>query len=485
MTGEPEPEAEAGAAGPVRRLFGCGPSWSAPWGREEIFPARGRAAATARIGGYEVAAGRRLRPAGRGLSTPPVAGEPPVPVGAAGTATGTGPGGHALAVTAAACGLSVASIYYAQPLLPELTRSFHVPHAAATAVVTAGQVGYACGLALVVPLGDIVDRVRLASRLLVLAAPALLLAAAAPALWVLTVSAGLLGIAASASQVLVALTAAASPEQIRGRAVGTVMGGLTAGILLARVFAGAVTGLLGWRAVYVTAAVLVTGMAFALRAALPQQAPQARGGHYARLLAGTLRLAAAEPVLRRRCVYGFAAFASFSAFWTPSAFLLTGDPYHFGESAVGAFALAGLVGVLSARPAGRMADRGHARAATGVFLALMVASFVPLALGGRHLGALIAGAVLLDFGLRGAQTANQQQIYRLPRVAHSRVTTVYMTSYFIGGAVGSAASASVYAHFGWPGVCVLGAALAAAPLPLWAAERDRPTTRTTPVEDTE
>ena len=383
------------------------------------------------------------------------------------SATGSARG--ALAATAVACGVSVAGIYYAQPLLPALAAAFGTSPAAAAVVVTAGQLGYTAGLLLVVPLGDGRDRRRLATALLLLAAPAAALAALAPALWVLAVAVVLLGLAGTAAQVLVALTATGAGPGRRGRAVGTVMGGLTAGILLARVVSGALAEAAGWRAVYAAAAVLLAGTALLVHRALPRPAPPPAAAaapvRYRSLLAGPLLLLLREPALRLRCAHGFLAFAAFSAFWTSCASLLAAPPFGFGEAATGLFGLAGLAGVVFAQPAGRLCDRGYARRASSGSTALMAVSFAVLALGRGSLVALAAGAVLLDLGLRGVQTANQQQIYaRLPTAAHSRVTTAYMTCYFAGGATGSVLSADLYGHAGWSGVCLLGAALAGAPL---------------------
>ncbi|MBC3843047.1 MFS transporter [Streptacidiphilus sp. 4-A2] len=419
-------------------------------------------------------------------------------------------GRRALVATAAACGVSVAGIYYAQPLLPALAAAFGTGRPAAAAVVTSGQIGYAAGLLLLVPLGDVRDRKRLATVLMLLAAPAAALAALAPTLPVLVAAVAVLGLTGSAAQVLVALTAAGASGSA-GRAVGTVMGGLTAGILLARVFAGTLAALAGWRAVYAVAAGLLAGAALLVRAALPRTPhparprSQPRSRHarpeprlrlrkphprpdarpdpgqrrrrrsrrrpgaglrgYGQLLSGTGWLLIRRPLLRRRCAHGFLAFAAFSAFWTTCAYLLSAPPFHYGEAAIGLFGLAGLAGVLFAQPVGKWCDRGHAQLASLGFSALMAASFGVLAAGRGQLPALAAGAVLLDLGLRGVQTANQQQIYALlPATAHSRVTTAYMTCYFAGGATGSVLSADLYTRTGWSGVCLLGAALAGAPL---------------------
>ncbi|RAG82596.1 MFS transporter [Streptacidiphilus pinicola] len=394
-----------------------------------------------------------------------------------------------LAVTAFASGVGVAGIYYAQPLLPTLSAALGVSRASAATVVSAGQLGYAAGLLLIVPLGDRVARGRLAAALLWVSVPAAALAATAPALPVLALATSLLGLFGSAAQVLVALTASAAGPERRGRAVGTVMGGLTAGILLARVVSGQLAAAWGWRAVYAAAAVLLAAAALALSRGAGNCAarhpptwraeragPSAPGG-FSRSSPHPqiVQLLRAHPVLLARCLSGFAVFGSFSAFWTPTAFLLAGPPYRFGEAGIGLFGLTGVAGVLLAQPAGRWCDHGHVRPARFGFNVLMVVAFMPLALGRGNLVLLGVGAVLLDLGLRGVQTANQQQIYALlPTGTHSRVTTVYMTCYFAGGATGSALSAAVWTHAGWSGVCTVGAALAALPLLPQAAAALRP-----------
>ena len=393
-----------------------------------------------------------------------------------------------LAVTAFASGVGVAGIYYAQPLLPALSAALGVSRASAATVVSAGQLGYAAGLLLIVPVGDRVARGRLATTLLWLAVPAAALAAAASTLPLLAVATALLGLCGSAAQVLVAHTASAAGPERRGRAVGTVMGGLTAGILLARVVSGQLAALLGWRAVYAAAAALLAAAALALSssarkcarnhpvrmALLARRATWVGGLSRSSPHPRAVRLLRAHPVLLACCLSGFAVFGSFSAFWTPTAFLLAGAPFRFGEAGIGLFGLTGVAGVLLAQPAGRWCDRGHVRPARFGFNALMVVAFLPLALGRGNLVLLGVGAVLLDLGLRGVQTANQQQIYALlPAGTHSRVTTVYMTCYFAGGATGSALSAAVWTHAGWSGVCAVGAALAALPLLPQAAARLR------------
>jgi predicted MFS family arabinose efflux permease len=221
--------------------------------------------------------------------------------------------------------------------------------------------------------------------------------------------------------------------------------------------------------VYAVAAVLTIVLAIALWRVLPKIAPAQTLG-YGRLLVSAVELARSEPVLRLRSAFGFFGFATFSVFWTSIAFLLTRPPYSFGEATIGLFALVGAAGATAARITGKLTDRGGDHAATGVLLALLLASWAVIALdGGRELLVLVAGVVLLDLAVQGAHVTNLSVIYRLRPEARSRLTTVYMTSVFLGGMAGSAASGAALAAGGWSGVAVAGSAFASAALALWIA----------------
>lgn len=370
-------------------------------------------------------------------------------------------------ILATACGLAVANLYYAQPLLATIAREFHSGTGPAGLVVTLTQVGYALGLALLVPLGDVLERRRLVVGVLLCAVVALVAAALAPSLLVLAVIGLVIGVASVVAQILVPFAADLAGEAERGRVVGTVMSGLLIGILLARTLSGLVAGAAGWRWVYALAAVLMLGLTLLLQRTLPRTRPTA-ALPYPLLLRSVFAILRDEPVLRRRALYGALCFATFSAFWTTASFLLAGPPYRYHTAVIGLFGLLGVAGAVIASVAGRLADRGHAHGATGAFAVAILASFGLLFLGGRVLAALVAGIVLLDLGVQGLQITNQSQVYRLRPDARSRINTAYMTSYFAGGALGSAGAVLVYGWEGWGGVCLLGVACAAAIMTLWA-----------------
>ncbi|GAA3999697.1 MFS transporter [Deinococcus rubellus] len=372
----------------------------------------------------------------------------------------------AIALFAVSVGLIVANLYYAQPLLPRIASAFGVSVGTAARLVTWTQLGYAAGLALIVPLGDAVDRRKLTLGLTALSVLALLGVAAAPVFWLFSLASVLLGLTSVAAQVLVPFAASlASPER-RGQVVGTVMSGLLLGILLARTVSGLLSAWLGWRMVFVVAAGALVLLLLALWRQLPRL-PAPPKVAYGALLASVVRLLREEPVLRRRSLYGLLAFAAFSVFWTSLAFLLAGPPYFYHEAVAGLFGLVGALGALAASWAGHQADAGKGQRTTGLMAALIAASFGLVYWGGTSLWALIAGALLMDLGVQGLHITNQSEIYKLHPDARSRVTTVYLTSYFAGGVLGSALSSVAYVRFGWAGVSALGAAFGLSMVLLW------------------
>jgi len=376
-----------------------------------------------------------------------------------------------VAVFAVAAGAAAANLYYAQPLLPTLARVFHTGTGTAGLIVTSSQLGYAAGLAFVVPLGDLVARRRLVPLVLTGTAAALLAAAASPSMGALIGLAALVGLGSVIAHVVIPFGAELANDDERGRVVGTLMTGLLLGILLARTASGIVADLAGWRTVYIAAAVLTAGLALVLRRVLPDERVRPHLPYRA-LLRSAVRLFATEPTLRRRCAYGALSFACFSVLWTTLAFLLKEPPYHYSNTVIGLFGIIGAAGAAAANGAGRLADRGHTRASTLGFSVAMVVAFGVLAAGRSSLPALIFGVLLLDAGSNGLHVTNQHTNYSLPAAAdaRSRINAVYMTTFFLGGAAGSAAAAAVYSHWHWSGVCTLGAALAAAACVVWATE---------------
>jgi predicted MFS family arabinose efflux permease len=359
---------------------------------------------------------------------------------------------------ALACGLTAANIYYNQPLLVAIAHSFGVQEGVAGFISTVTQLGFALGLVLLVPLGDIFQRRNLICGAVIVVALSLVAIALAPSLAVLVVASLVLGIANVVPQIIVPFAASLARPEERGRVVGTVMSGLLIGILLARTVSGFVGAYLGWRAMYWIAAGLMVVLFVALYLSLPQEGLRERIS-YPRLLRSLWDLLLREPVLHEVSLFGALAFASFQLFWVTLTFFLSSPLYHFGSDIIGLFGLVGVVGALTATVVGKQADRSNPRTITGLMLTTVLLAFLVFWLLGQWLWGLILGVILLDLGTQGAHISNQTRIYARPQPIHSRLTTVYMFSYFIGGSLGSALGTSAWSIAGWPGVCALGVIL--------------------------
>ncbi|MGS2640115.1 MFS transporter [Streptosporangium sp. LJ11] len=379
-----------------------------------------------------------------------------------------------LLLMSVATGLAVAGNYFAQPLLDLIGRELGVGPSAAALVVTAAQGGYALGLVLLVPLGDLVERRRLAVSLYAATAVFLLVSATAADGTVLLAGTALTALTSVGAQVVVPFAATLADPAERGRVVGTVMTGLMLGLLLARTASGALSELGGWRTVYWVNAALMALMAVALRAFLPRLGEDGGRLSYVGLLRSTVAMFRHEPLLRWRAGIGALSLASFSVLWTALTFLLVRSPYGWSESAVGLFGLAGVAGALTATAAGRLADRGRVQLVTGAGTVLLVASWPAIAAGARSLVWLLAGVIVLDLAHQAVLNSSQNVLYAIRPEARNRINSAFMTSLFLGGAVGSALTSVVWAHGGWTGVCVLGAVLSAGTVVLWILERVTP-----------
>jgi predicted MFS family arabinose efflux permease len=376
---------------------------------------------------------------------------------------------------AIACGLAVANVYYAQPLLDTMADEFGISHATIGLVITVTQVGYGFGLLLVVPLGDLLNRRRLVIGQSLLSVLALLAVAVAPTSALLLAGMAAVGLLAVVTQVLVSYAAALARPTEQGRVVGGVTSGIIIGILLARTVSGALSDLFGWRSVYVVSAAATLIIAGLLFKVLPQREGGGARMSYPRLIGSVFALFIEEPVLRVRATLALLIFTAITILWTPMVLPLGAAPFSLSHTEIGLFGLAGAMGAVGAARAGRLADRGHAQRTTGVALALMLASWLPIALLPFSLWGLIIGVIAIDFGLQSAHVANQSLIYRVRPEARSRLTAGYMIFYSIGCAAGSIVSTLVYARAGWNGVCLVGAAISAVALAFWAA-----TSRLTP-----
>ncbi|MEE1744487.1 MULTISPECIES: MFS transporter [unclassified Streptomyces] len=375
---------------------------------------------------------------------------------------------------AVACGTAVANVYFAQPLLATVGHDLAMSPALVGSVVTFTHIGYGLGLFFLVPLGDMVDRRRLIVVQLLLLVVALAAVAVAHDAAFLLVGMAVMGLLAVVTQTLVAFAAALAPPTERGRVVGLVTSGVVIGILLARTASGLMADLAGWRSVYLTSAALTALLALVLHRVLPRhgEAPPA-DLRYGQLLRSTITLFARERLLRLRALLGLLIFAAFSTLWSSIALPLSEAPYSLSHTAIGALGLVGAAGALAATVAGRLNDRGLSQWTTGIALALLAASWLPLAFTRSSLWALVAGVILLDLAVQAVHVTNQTLIHARRPDAGSRLIGGYMVFYSIGSATGALAATSLYAAFGWGAVCVLGAAISCLALALWALTQPR------------
>lgn len=371
---------------------------------------------------------------------------------------------------AGAAGAIAANIYYAQPLVGLIGPALGFGAETASLVVTLTQIGYCAGLILLVPLGDLIENRRLIATVLVAAAATLMIAANSPSAAMFLAASVLIGVSSVAVQMLVPLAAHLAPDRLRGQVVGNVMSGLLAGILLARPAASVMTDFFGWRAIFAVSSVLMAVLAVVLSRLLPRRYPVAAGTYRQLLLSlwSTLRDA---PVLRRRVAYQASLFGAFSLFWTAVPLELASPSFGLTQSGIALFAFAGASGALIAPVAGRIADRGWTRPATGVGIAAAALSFVLARLGSSgSLAALVAAAILLDLGVMTNLVLGQRAIYALGFAARSRLNALFMTLMFAGGAVGSAIVGVVYARGGWLLVTWIGIAFSCVALLVYATE---------------
>ncbi|HBM2977382.1 MFS transporter [Klebsiella michiganensis] len=373
---------------------------------------------------------------------------------------------------AIASGLSVANVYYAQPLLDALARDFAIGDAAIGGVIAATQIGCAMALLLLVPLGDRVNRRRLMATqviLLIAALAAVSMASTAVMLLGCMLAVGLLGTAMTQGLIAYAASAAAPHEQ--GRVVGAAQSGVFIGLLLARVFSGSISDLFGWRGVYILAALLMLGIALPLWRRLSVLAAAPNPLSYPRLLISMLALLRQEKVLQVRGVLALMMFAAFNIFWSALVLPLSAPPFHFSHTEIGALGLVGVIGALAAGRAGKWADRGYGQRTSAAALVMLLIAWWPLSLMAWSPAALLVGIVLLDLGGQALHVTNQSMIFRTRPEAHSRLVGLYMLFYALGSGLGAVSTTAVYARAGWQGVCLLGASVSLLALLFWLMTR--------------
>lgn len=369
-----------------------------------------------------------------------------------------------LAITSA---MAVATVYFAQPLLESMATDLGVAQQQIGWVVGATQAGYALGLLLIVPLGDLIDRKRLLLGQLLFSALALVGVGMAPDWALLLLALAITGLMAVMVQVMVAHAASlAAPDQ-QGQAVGTVTSGIVLGILLARLVSGGLADLAGWRSVYLIAAGLLMLLALVLWRSLPAGQPVSLRSGYRALIVAQFRLYRHDRLLRQRGLFGVLIFAAFSVLWSAMVMPLSAEPLALSHTEIGLFGLAGAAGTLAAARAGRLADQGLGERTTGVALVLLLLSWLPTVFVGHSLMAFGLGVLMLDFAVQAVHVTNQSLLLAGRGAMASRLIGAYMCCYSLGSGVGAVLATWVYAHWGWAAVCGLGMGISAVALGYW------------------
>jgi predicted MFS family arabinose efflux permease len=381
------------------------------------------------------------------------------------------PLGTALTVLLAAIGgFAIGNLYWAQPLLGVIANDLGVSTGTAGSLVTLTQLGYAVGIVLIVPLGDMVDRRRLIPLLLALSVVALIACAVAPTYTSLLVAVAILGVTTVAGQVVIPLAGDLADDATRGRAIGTVMTGFLAGTLVSRTLSGAVAQLAGWRAIFVVAAAVCLVLAVLARRNLPALVPSARMS-YPALLASVGTVIRTHRLVRWNLVLGGLQFALFMMFWTALTLLLTQAPYSYTPLTIGLLGLFGLAGAVAAQHTGRLHDRGWSMRATGAGWILALVAMAIAAVGEHSLPLIIVAIVLLHLAIFPMNVLVSARLFAVVPEGRSRVNTAMIAANFLAGAVGSALVAPLWSAGGWNAVTTAGVVLCLAGLLVWIIGR--------------
>ncbi|MDG9719993.1 MFS transporter [Streptomyces sp. DH24] len=374
---------------------------------------------------------------------------------------------------AVVCGVAVASIYAAQPVLEPMGRDLGVSAELTGWIVATGQFGYLAGLMLLVPLGDVVARRRLIAVHLAITAAGTILTASASAAWVAFVGLATAGAFAVVVQTTVAYAASVSLPAERGRTIGVVTSGVVVGIVGARVVTGTLAEVWGWRSIYAVLAVLSLGLAALVLVALPSQERLNPPAGYRQVVVSLGGLFG-QSIFLTRGLIAFFLFASFGTLWSGMSLPLADTPWQLSESQIGLFGIAGLTGALGAARAGRWADAGRAAPVTGLALTVLILSWAAIAQLPWSLWLLIVGIVVLDFAVQAVHVSNQHLLTAAHPDRVSSVIGSYMVFYSLGSALGAAATTAVFTAYGWAGSSLLGAGFAACALVVWATSRRVP-----------
>jgi predicted MFS family arabinose efflux permease len=365
-----------------------------------------------------------------------------------------------LIAMAVACGLGIANVYYNQPLLGQIGRTFHVSPTQIGSIPMLAQGGFAAGVMFLTPLGDVLERRKLIMTMVWLVALGQAAAALAPSLGLLQLASFIVGVTSVISTLVIPFAVSLCGPKARGATVGSITSAMLISILISRTFSGAIGQAFGWRAMFGIAAILMVVLGLTLRSLLPTSSPTA-SMKYSELIKSTLRLAMDHRVLRESTINGFLLYGALSAFWATLVFLIESPAYHFGMAVAGMFGLIGAASALFAPVVGKLSDRYSPRTLVGIGTLGMFIGYLVLGVFGLKLWGLILGVIILDLAAQSSTISNQTTVYSLPSEIHSRAYTVYRAAYSLGGAAGAWLGAYGWSVAGWSGVCLVGSSLIA------------------------
>lgn len=364
-----------------------------------------------------------------------------------------------LFIMATAIAATAANLYYNQPLIPSIGKSLGLSENLLGFIPSASQIGYAMAIVFISPLGDVMNRKLVIRNLSITLVIALLAVYLAPNFIVLIAATFVVGLGANITQQLLPLGTSLSTPENKGKVVATLMTGLTTGILLSRTLSGFIAEHFGWRTVFLGAAIIAAIIGVVLHIALPSNEPATKL-KYTKLLGSMFTLIKTKPLLREAAFVGALWFAAFNAMWATIAIHVMDVPFSYSVQQVGLLGFVGAAGIFGAKLAGKWVDKIGANKVITVSIAVVLLSFVVLALGKDNIVLLCIGIVLLDLGVFGSQIPNQVRVFSVDVNAQSRVNAVYMLFYYVGASVGSAFGVSVISKYGWLGLTGFGFSLA-------------------------
>ncbi|WP_316821563.1 MFS transporter [Pedobacter gandavensis] len=350
---------------------------------------------------------------------------------------------------AVSAGIIVANVYYNQPILKEIAVTMQASESEIGKISMIAQLGYGLGMFFLLPLGDKVNRKNLIILLAALLCLTLILTSLSSSVLQISVLSFFVGLFSTPAQIILPMAATLGKEN-RGATVGKVFSGILVGILGARVLAGLLTEWFGWRSVFGLSAFMVLIMTVLLKIYLPE-APAKFKGNYGSLLKSTLSLIKEYKVLRQAAILGAFTFGVFCSFWTTLTFHLSAPPLNFHSGTIGMFGLIAIGGALVAPYFGKLADKGSVYKSLLITVSMVIGSIVLIKLFPFSISVLILSVFFLDIGVQATQITNFTRIYSLDEQAHSRLNTIYMTTYFIGAAVGTYGGLLAWKFGGWDG----------------------------------